>query len=136
MGQNCETGRGSRVASAEEKRGGKKPPGRSAYLDVLANGVAGVQLVGHVAVVLSGHALADGTLHETRERRQHVDGRGDLTEAREGRHGRVRRTAAARMKGARSHARGDAPVVKLSVNVDLALGNVAGKVGNGGGDVI
>jgi hypothetical protein len=35
-------------------------------LDVLADSVASVQLVGDVRVILSGHALADGRLHETR----------------------------------------------------------------------
>lgn len=37
------------------------------------------QLVGHGAVVVAGHAFADGALHETRERRQHVDRRENLT---------------------------------------------------------
>jgi len=36
-------------------------------LDVLANGVAGVQLVGNVRVVLPGHALANGRLHQPRQ---------------------------------------------------------------------
>lgn len=74
-------------------------------LYILANSVAGVQLVGHVAVVLARHTLANGTLHETRQRRQDVNGRRNL------------------------------PVVQLPVNVNLALGNVAGKVGDGVGNV-
>lgn len=36
------------------------------------------QLVGDVAVVLPGHALPDGRLHQTGERGQHVDGGVDL----------------------------------------------------------
>jgi vacuolar-type H+-ATPase subunit B/Vma2 len=31
----------------------------------IANGVLGVQLVGHISVVLAGAALADGGLHQT-----------------------------------------------------------------------
>ena len=43
------------------------------YLDNRTDGVAGVELVGDVAVVLPGHALANGGLHETGERGQHID---------------------------------------------------------------
>ena len=63
------------------------------------------QLIGDVRVVLARHALADGRLHETRQRRQHVDGRVDL------------------------------PVVQLPVHVDLALRDVARQVRNRVGDV-
>jgi len=31
------------------------------------------QLIGHVGVVISRHAVTDGWLHEPRQRRQHVD---------------------------------------------------------------
>lgn len=48
-------------------------------LHVLADGVASVQLVGNVGVVLTGHALADGGLHQTGERWQHVHWRVDLS---------------------------------------------------------
>ena len=47
-------------------------------LHVLANGIAGVQLVGYVRVIFSCHALANGGLHQTRQRWQHVDWREDL----------------------------------------------------------
>ena len=40
---------------------------------VPTDGVAGVELVGHIAVILPGHALANGGLHETGERGQHID---------------------------------------------------------------
>jgi hypothetical protein len=46
----------------------------------LTYGIAGVELVGHVAVILPCHALANGGLHESRQRRQHVDRRIDLQE--------------------------------------------------------
>lgn len=36
------------------------------------------ELVGDRAVVVPGHALSDGGLHEPGERGQHVDGREDL----------------------------------------------------------
>ena len=36
------------------------------------------QLIGHVGVVPTSHALPDGRLHETRQGRQHIDGRIDL----------------------------------------------------------
>lgn len=36
------------------------------------------QLVGDIGVVLTGHALTDGGLHQTRQRWQHVDWRVDL----------------------------------------------------------
>ena len=72
---------------------------------VAADGVLGVQLVGHVAVVLAGVALADGRLHQTRERGEDVDWRVDTL------------------------------VVELTVDEDLALGNVTSQIGNGVGDV-
>ena len=75
-------------------------------LHVLADGVARVELVRHVRVVLPGHALADGGLHETRERRQHVDRRVDLS------------------------------VVQLTIYVDLALRDVSSQIGDGVSDVI
>uniref|UniRef100_A0A182QVN8 Uncharacterized protein n=1 Tax=Anopheles farauti TaxID=69004 RepID=A0A182QVN8_9DIPT len=75
-------------------------------LHVLADGVASVQLVRHVRVVLAGHALADGGLHQTRQRRQHVHRRVDLT------------------------------IVQLTVDVDLTLGNVTGQIGNRMGDIV
>ena len=75
-------------------------------LHVLADGVAGVQLVGDVGVILAGHALADGGLHETGQRGKYVDGREDL------------------------------PVVHLTVDVDLPLGDVAGQVRDGVSDVV
>jgi hypothetical protein len=52
-------------------------------------------------VILTGHALTNGGLHETRERRKDVDRRVDTL------------------------------VVKLTVNEDLALGNVTGQIGDG-----
>lgn len=36
------------------------------------------KLVGDIRVVSAGHPLPDGRFHQTRERRQHVDGRIDL----------------------------------------------------------
>eukprot|EP00050_Salpingoeca_kvevrii_P005899 m.286285 g.286285 ORF g.286285 m.286285 type:complete len:410 (+) comp11542_c0_seq1:188-1417(+) len=75
-------------------------------LHILANGIACIQLVRHLAVILARHLVTNGRLHKTRERGQHVDGRRDLT------------------------------VVQLTVNIDLALGNVARKIGNGVSDVI
>ena len=68
---------------------------------------AGVILAGViVAVVAAGHALADGGLHQTRERREHIDWRVHL------------------------------PVHQLAVDVDLPLGNVAGQIRNRVGDVV
>jgi hypothetical protein len=46
----------------------------------LTYGIAGVELVGHIAVVLPCHALANGGLHQSRQRWQHVDRRIDLQE--------------------------------------------------------
>ncbi len=46
----------------------------------LTYGIAGVELVGHVAVILPSHALANGGLHQSRQRWQHVDRRIDLQE--------------------------------------------------------
>jgi hypothetical protein len=51
-------------------------------------------------VVLAGKLFADGTLHETRQGRQHVDGRIDL------------------------------PVVELTIDENLALRDVAGEIRN------
>ncbi|KAG6547480.1 hypothetical protein Mapa_010928 [Marchantia paleacea] len=75
-------------------------------LHVLADGVIGVQLVRHVGVVFPSHPLADGALHEPRQRRQHVDGRVDL------------------------------PVLQIAVDVDLPLGDVPRQVGDGVRDVV
>mmetsp|Transcript_38125 Transcript_38125/g.96425 ORF Transcript_38125/g.96425 Transcript_38125/m.96425 type:complete len:371 (-) Transcript_38125:560-1672(-) len=73
---------------------------------VLANGVVGVHLVGHLRVVLARHALADGRLHQAGQGGQHVDGGVDLA------------------------------VVQLAVNVDLALRDVAREIGDGVRDVV
>ena len=73
---------------------------------ILTDGVAGVQLVGHIGVILPGHSLTNGRLHQPGERGQHVDGRIDLS------------------------------VVELPVHVYLALGNVASQVRDGMSDVI
>ncbi|CRK49095.1 hypothetical protein BN1723_008386, partial [Verticillium longisporum] len=73
---------------------------------VTTNSVLGVQLVGNIAVVLAGHALANGRLHETRERGKNVDGRVDTT------------------------------VVHGSVDENLALRDVASQIGNGVGNVL
>uniref|UniRef100_A0A2M4D215 Putative secreted protein n=1 Tax=Anopheles darlingi TaxID=43151 RepID=A0A2M4D215_ANODA len=75
-------------------------------LHVLTDGVASVQLVGHIRVILARHALTDGGLHQTRQRRQHVDRRIDLS------------------------------VVQLTIDVDLTLGNVTGQIGNRMGDIV
>lgn len=72
---------------------------------VTTDGVFGVKLVGDVAVVLAGVAFANGGLHQTRKRGKNVDGRVDTL------------------------------VVKLTVNEDLALGNVTSQIGNRVGDV-
>jgi hypothetical protein len=72
---------------------------------VTANGVLGVQLVGHVAVVFPCAALADGGLHETGERGEDVDGWVDTL------------------------------VVELTVDEDLAFRNVTCQVGDGMCDV-
>ena len=56
-------------------------------------------------MVLARVALADGGLHETGERGQDVDGRVDTL------------------------------VVELTVDKDLALGNVASQIGDGVGDI-
>ena len=73
---------------------------------VAPRGVVGVHLVRHGRVVPPRHALADGRLHEPRERGQHVDGRVDLR------------------------------VVQRAVDVDLALGDVARQVGDRVRDVV
>lgn len=72
---------------------------------ILANGVLCVHLVAHVAVVLARVALANGRLHQPRERGEDVDGRVD------------------------------AAVVQRAVDKDLALGDVARQVGDGVGNV-
>ena len=56
-------------------------------------------------MILTGHALTDGRLHETRERGKDVD------------------------RGV------DTLVVELTVNEDLTFGNVTSQVGNRVGDV-
>ena len=63
------------------------------------------QLVRDVAVVLAGELLANGALHETRERGEHVDRWVYL------------------------------PVVQLPVDEDLALRDVPGEIGNGVRDI-
>lgn len=73
---------------------------------VFSNGVESVELVGNFRVVHSGHAFSNGGLHQSRKRGKHVDGRVDLS------------------------------VVELSVNKDLALCDVPGKVGNWVSDII
>lgn len=42
------------------------------------------QLVGDISVVLSGHALPNGRLHQPRQGREHVDGGVDLGEQKKG----------------------------------------------------
>ena len=39
----------------------------------LTDGVASVELVGHIGVVLPGHPLPDGGLHQSAQRGKHVD---------------------------------------------------------------
>mmetsp|Transcript_30746 Transcript_30746/g.82329 ORF Transcript_30746/g.82329 Transcript_30746/m.82329 type:complete len:468 (-) Transcript_30746:264-1667(-) len=73
---------------------------------VLALRVVGVQLIGHVAVVLASHPLADTRLHQPAKGRQHVDRRVDL------------------------------PVVQGTVHEDLPLCNVPGQVRDGVRDVV
>ena len=68
---------------------------------VTTDGVFGVQLVGHIAVVLARVAFADGRLHQSGEGREDVDGRVDTL------------------------------VVERTVDEDLTLGNVSSKIGNG-----
>lgn len=72
---------------------------------VTADGVFGVQLVGHIRVIATGAALADGGLHETGQGGEDVDWWVDTL------------------------------VVKLTVDEDLALGNVTSKIGDGVGDI-
>lgn len=57
-------------------------------------------------MVHSGHALANGRLHESTQRWQHVDGGIDLS------------------------------VVQVSVNENLTLCDIACQIGNGMGDII
>lgn len=56
------------------------------------------QLVGHITVILSCQLLSDSTLHQPRKRRQDVDGRVYLS------------------------------VVQLSVDKDLAFGNITSQI--------
>lgn len=60
----------------------------------------------YLSMVLSGHALTDGRFHKTRQRGKHVDGWVDVL------------------------------VVQLTLNVNLALCNVASKIGDGMCDII
>lgn len=75
-------------------------------LGFLATGVVGVELVGHGGVVNARRVLADGALHETRERRDDVDGRVDVL------------------------------VVQHAVDKDLALGDISGQIRNRVRDII
>lgn len=72
---------------------------------ITSNSVLGVQLVGHIGVVLPSTTLTNGRFHQTRQRRKNVNGRVD------------------------------ALVVELTVNEDLTLSNVASQVGNRVGDI-
>ena len=63
------------------------------------------QLIGDITVILPGEFLTDSTLHETRQRRQHVDGRVNLS------------------------------VVELTVDKDLALRNVTSQIGDRMGNI-
>ena len=56
-------------------------------------------------MILPGEFLSDGGLHESGEGRENVDGRVDLS------------------------------VVKLSIDEDLTLRDVSGKIGDGVGDI-
>mmetsp|Transcript_29901 Transcript_29901/g.56072 ORF Transcript_29901/g.56072 Transcript_29901/m.56072 type:complete len:340 (-) Transcript_29901:549-1568(-) len=73
---------------------------------VLADGVVGIQLIGHIWMIIPRHALSDARLHQSAEGRQHVDGWIDL------------------------------PVVQGSVHKDLSLGDVASQVRDWVCDVI
>ena len=68
--------------------------------NILTHGIRGVELVGHRAVVATSHALSNGRLHQTRQRRKDVN-RGE-----------------------------NALGMQLTVEVDLSLGNVTRKIGN------
>mmetsp|Transcript_62504 Transcript_62504/g.167420 ORF Transcript_62504/g.167420 Transcript_62504/m.167420 type:complete len:421 (+) Transcript_62504:365-1627(+) len=70
------------------------------------NGIVSVHLIGDVGVVHSRHSLANTRLHQSGQRRQHVDRRVDL------------------------------PVVQTAVHKHLPLSNVAGQIWDGVGDVI
>jgi hypothetical protein len=72
---------------------------------VSANGVFGIELVGHVRVVLPSAARTDGRFHETGKRRKDVDGRVD------------------------------ALVVELAINEDLPFSDIPCQIGNGVGDI-
>jgi len=73
---------------------------RKGHTGISSNGVFGVQLVGDIAVILAGASLTNSGLHQTRERWQDVDGRVDTS------------------------------VVQLTINKDLALGNITRQVRN------
>lgn len=75
---------------------------RSAVMFVISGVISETtdQLVRYITVVLPGQFITDGTLHQTRQGRQHIDGWVDL------------------------------PVVQLTVDEDLSLGDVASQVGN------
>lgn len=100
---------------------------------VTTDGVLGVELVRDVAVVVPGELLADGRLHQSRERREDVNGGVNLTvvELRGGREGRGEGDV--RKKGSSSLSRSQA--THLTINEDLALRDVARKIRNRVGDV-
>lgn len=60
----------------------------------------------HLSMILTGHAITDGRLHEPRQRRQDIDRRVDTA------------------------------VVQLALDVDLALRDVASEIWDGVGDVV
>ena len=74
-------------------------------LGILTSSIVGIHLVRHRGMVETGHTLTDGTLHQTRKRRKHIDRRIDLT------------------------------VVELTINENLTLRDVPGKIGDGMGDI-
>mmetsp|Transcript_7601 Transcript_7601/g.14104 ORF Transcript_7601/g.14104 Transcript_7601/m.14104 type:complete len:249 (+) Transcript_7601:35-781(+) len=73
---------------------------------VFTNRIAGIHLVRHLRVVVTGHAFTDGTLHQTTQRGQDV------------------------------HRRENLPIVQLPVNVDLSLSNVTREIRNWVSDII
>mmetsp|Transcript_34359 Transcript_34359/g.77378 ORF Transcript_34359/g.77378 Transcript_34359/m.77378 type:complete len:274 (+) Transcript_34359:236-1057(+) len=74
--------------------------------NILTHGIGGIKLVGDRAVVVTRHALTNGRLHETRQRWQHIN--------------------------RRENSLG----VQLTIEVNLALGNVTSQVGNWVRDII
>lgn len=78
---------------------------RGRLTGISSNGVLGVQLVGHIGVVLASTAFTNSRFHETRKRWEDVDGRADTL------------------------------VVKLTINEDLTLSNVTSQVRNGVSDI-